>query len=146
MSTKDPRSSQPGELELGAIEFEVTDLSTARRSLDELPAGIEERKHLEPGYWEARRRRQVPSDRALTGAAIDWMLSLPDPVRPRSLCEFYPRVANTVADVWGDRSRASIMVDRLLHDDRGGARRGFPDPVRSDLSLLHRYLQSLQRR
>lgn len=133
---------QPGNpIDLGALDFEFTDLTSARKSLEELPAGIEERKHLEPGYWEARRRKHLTaSDRALTGAAIDWLLSLPEPVRPKNLCEMYPRVANTVADTWSDRTRATVIVDRLINDDRGGTRKGFPAPVKEDLVRLLRYL------
>ena len=143
MTNKESRTQHPGDL--GALEFEFTDIQTARQSLDQLPAGIEERKFLESGYWEGRRRRPMASDRALTGAAIDWMLALPEPVRPQHLCQAFPRVANTLADVWTDRSRATMTVDRLLKDDRGGTRRGFPDDVRSDLAVLYRYLQGLQR-
>ena len=143
MPNKEPPSHTPGEL--GALEFEFTDITTARKSMDELPAGIEERKHLESGYWEAKRRKQLPSDRALTGAGIEWMLSLPEPVRPQRLCLQYPRVANSLADIWSDRSRTTMTVDRLLKDDRGGVRRGFPDDVKSDLAVLYRYLQGLQR-
>jgi hypothetical protein len=142
MAKHEPRTSQPAEL--GAIEFEITDFNSARRSLNEPPPGIEERKHLESGYWEARRRRVVPSDRALTGLTIDWVLSLPEPVRPMHLCEAFPRVANTVAEIWPDRGVVTSMVGSLLADDRGGSRRGFPTEVQADLTLLHRYLQGLQ--
>lgn len=143
MPNKEAPTRQPGEL--GALEFEFTDLTTARKSLEELPPGIEERKYLESGYWEGRRRKPLPSDRALTGVAIDWMLGLPEPVRPQHLCHAFPRVANTLAEAWSDRSRATMTVDRLLKDDRGGTRRGFPDEVKSDLAVLYRYLQGLQR-
>ncbi len=139
---KDSNTHQPND---GALEFEFIDLKAARKSLDELPAGIEEVKHLESGYWEQRRRKQLPSDRALTGTAIDWLLSLPEPVRPQRLCQTFPRVANTVAELWGiDRSRVTVTVERLLNDDRGG-RKGFPDDVKSDLAVLFRYLEGLRR-
>ncbi len=144
MPTKETPSQQPAN-ELGALEFELTDLSVARKSLDEPPPGIEERKHLEAGYWEARRRKQMASDRALTGATIDWLLALPEPVRPQRVCQEFPRVANTLAEIWVDQGRAAKTVSRLLEDDRGGSRRGFPDDVRSDLAVLFRYLQGLQR-
>jgi hypothetical protein len=143
MPNKEAPTKQPGEL--GALEFEFTDLTTARKSLEEPPPGIEERKYLESGYWEERRRKQLPSDRALTGMTIDWMLALPDPVRPQHLCQAFPRVANTLSETWLDRSRATTSVERLLKDDRGGTRRGFPDDVKSDLTVLYRYLQGLQR-
>ncbi len=143
MPNKETPPPQPGDL--SAIEFELIDLTVARKSLDELPPGIEERKFLESGYWEKRRRRQLPSDRALTGVAIDWLLSLPEPVRPQRLCQAFPRVANTLAETWSDRSLATMTVEHLLNDDRGGSRRGFPDDVKPDLAVLYRYLQGLLR-
>jgi hypothetical protein len=132
---------------LAPLEFELTDLTSARRALDALPPGIEERKHLEPGYWETRRRRQVlPSDKALTGPTIDWLLSLPEPVRPKNLCQFYPRVANTVSGGWADMEKSAVVVDQLLNDTRGGTRQGFPEHVKVDLQLLLRYLDLLKKR
>jgi hypothetical protein len=143
MPNKELPTHHPGEL--AALEFEITDFSAARKSLDEPPPGIEERKYLEAGYWETRRRKQLASDRALTGDAIQWLLTLPEPVRPNRLSHDFPRVVNTLCIVWQDRSRAAMTVERLLKDDRGGTRRGFPDDVRLDLAVLHRYLQGLQR-
>ncbi len=40
----------------GSIEFEATDFDSARQALDELPAGVIQVKHLQPGYWESLRR------------------------------------------------------------------------------------------
>jgi hypothetical protein len=119
----------------GAIEFELTDLGDARQALDDLPPGVREREQLEPGYWEQRRRRALPSDRALTGAAIDWLMTLPAEVRPHALCEQFPRVANVIADAWIDVQAGNRLFDRLLRDDRGG-RRGFPPAVEQELRRL----------
>lgn len=132
--------------DLPPLNFELTDLSAAKREVDRLPPGINERKNLDPTYWSKHRRVPSPTDRALTGAAIDWMMSLPPAVRPRHLSEQYPRVTNTVADVWSDPARAAVMIDRLLHDDRGGTRRGFPEDARKDLAVLLRYLTVQQQR
>jgi hypothetical protein len=124
---------------IDAFEFEVIDIDSARHELDALPAGITQR----PGYWTQKRRQQAATDRALTGATIDWMVSLPDAVRPKHLCEQFPRVANTVASMWRDKTRSLVMMDRLMHDDRNGTRRGFPEPVMYDLGVLVHYRQKI---
>lgn len=132
--------------ELDALDFEFIDMNSARQELDQLPPGINERKNLDPSYWATHRRPPAAADRALTGAAIDWIMALPPAMRPNRLCELYPRVANTIADVWSDLPRTAVMIDRLLHDDRGGTRRGFPEDVRKDLAVLLRHATLLQQR
>ena len=119
----------------GSIEFELTDLSDARHALDDLPPGVREREQLEPGFWEQRRRKPAPTDRALTGAAIDWLIKLPADVRPRALSEQFPRVANVLAQAWYDGAQGDALLRRLLVDDRGG-RRGFPAEVEAELRRL----------
>ena len=128
-----PRARPPG-----TIEFELTDLSDARHVLDELPEGVLEREKLEPGYWEQRRRKALVTDRALTGAAIDWLIKLPPEVRPKVLCEQFPRVANVIADAWNDGPAGDRLFARLLSDDRGG-RRGFPADIEHELLRLVDY-------
>ena len=80
-----------------AIDFELVPVDAARAVHDEPPAGVESLPTLVPGYWVERRRKPGASDRALTGSAIDWLLALPAAVRPKLLCERYPRVVNAVA-------------------------------------------------
>lgn len=128
----DPASRDPG-----SIDFEPTDLSTARAALDELPPGVERLPTLAPGYWEQRRRKPQATDRALSGGAIDWVLSLPPSLRPRELCERFPRVANALAEVWRDPARRAALLDDLLLDRRGG-RQGFPPEIRREIEQLRR--------
>lgn len=142
--TSDSQGKKPADLE--PLNFEFTDLAAAKREGERLPPGVSERRNLDPTYWPTHRRPPSPTDRALTGAAIDWMMALPAAVRPRNLSEQYPRVTNIVAEVWGDPARAAVMIDRLLHDDRGGVRRGFPEDVKKDLAVLLRYLTVQQQR
>jgi hypothetical protein len=124
-----------------AIEFEITDFDEARRALDELPAGLEQMQRKTPGYWESRRRPPGPSDRALTGTAMDWILALPAPVRPHLTCEQFPRVVNAIADSWEDVPRSTRVLDHMINDYRGG-RRGFPATVQAELAQLMRHQQS----
>lgn len=121
---------------LDALEFELTDLDDARRALDELPPGIGAAQAIGPGYWQGRRRPPQPTDRALTGAAIAWMLGLREDLRPRELCERFPRLANALAVVWPDAAQRQRALERLVNDERG-QRAGFPHAVRMELELLY---------
>ncbi len=132
MNTHGPDSKPP---ELGALNFELTDFDDARHALDELPPGVGTARALEPGYWDSRRRKPQVTDRALTGAAIDWLLALPPDLRPKALCERYPRVANALAAVWPDRADRHAAIERLVNDERG-QRAGFPHAIRMEIETL----------
>jgi hypothetical protein len=119
------------------FEFELTDFDTARAAHDRLPDGVDRLPELTPGYWEQRRHKPLPSDRALTGATIDWVLALPPSLRPRQLCEQFPRVANAIATAWVDRAERDRVLDDLLIDRRG-RRRGFPVSVVREVEALRR--------
>jgi hypothetical protein len=121
----------------GSIEFEITDFDEARRALDELPPGVEQVQSLLAGAseWAGRRRKPLPSDRALTGEAMDWVVSLPTALRPHTTCEHFPRVVNAVASSWGDPVFSLQVLDHMINDYRGG-RRGFPPTVQHELAAL----------
>ena len=135
--TPSPKSGSPD-----SIDFELTDFDEARHALDELPAGVREVHRLAPGYWEQRRRGPVPTDRALAGTTLDWLLRLPPRVQPRHLAERYPRVVNAIASTWGDRQRSVAVLDDLIVDHRGG-RRGFSPDVDAELHALRDYRAEL---
>jgi hypothetical protein len=118
----------------GSIDFQLTDLDDARHALDELPAGVGRLPQMDPGYWLQRRRKPQAADRALVGATIDWLVSLPQQLRPQALCDQYPRAANAVAEAWNSPQRLAVL-DALLSDRRGN-RRGFPPQARRELEAL----------
>jgi hypothetical protein len=122
----------------GSIDFEVTDFDEARRALDELPAGVEQVQALFSGSWADRRRKPLPTDRALTGAAMDWVVSLPTALRPHATCEQFPRVVNAIADSWMDAAFSVQVLDHMINDYRGG-RRGFPPAVKQELERLYEH-------
>lgn len=136
-----PKPSSP----LDSLDFEITDFDEARRALDELPAGLQVMQQKTSGYWEHRRRSVLPSDRALTGAAMDWVVALPPTVRPHTTCEQFPRVANAIAKSWEDVPLCRRVLDHMLNDYRGG-RRGFPAMVQAELSTLMQHQQAASRR
>lgn len=129
------RNAPPERPAFDALEFEVTDFGEARQALEELPPGIAELAHAKPANWSERRRPQRPSDRALTGAAVDWVMSLPPGLRPQKLSMQYPRVANQLADLWPDTRAVRMALEELLIDRRGG-RRGLPEPVQAEVQML----------
>ena len=134
------RSPKPDRPPLGAIEFELTDFEQARQVLDELPAGLDP-THGDPAFWVSRRRPQTAADRALTGQALEWMVSLPQALRPQQLGRLFPRIANALATVWPEPREALRALDGLLVDRRGG-RRGLPDAVQAELRGLQSHLES----
>jgi len=125
----------------GLIEFEFTDVETARREADK-PAAVLALEKLLPGYWEEQRRPLAPSDRALTGKSIDWLLGLPSNARPKVLCEQYPRIANHLADIWANPRDTQLVLMRLLADERGN-RKGFSLQIEQEFGRLAAYVQSL---
>jgi hypothetical protein len=132
MSNRTPPPSRPA---FDALEFEVTDFGEARQALDELPPGIAELAQRASGNWAERRRPPKPSDRALTGAAVDWVMSLPPGLRPQKLSMQYPRVANQIAEIWADTRAVRMALEELLLDRRGG-RRGLPDAAQAEVRAL----------
>jgi hypothetical protein len=122
----------------GAIEFELVPVDAARAAHDQLPPGVESLPSLVPEYWPQRRRKPVPSDRALTGQAIDWLLSLPAPMRPKQLCERYPRVTNAIAAIEAPAEQLAHLEGLLV--DRRGNRAGFPQDVQYELEALYDFL------
>ena len=135
-----PSSKPP----LDALDFEITDFDEARRALDELPAGLTAMQHTTPGFWEQKRRHALPSDRALTGTAMDWVVALPVPIRPHTTCEQFPRVVNAIAESWDDVPLCTRVLEHMINDYRGG-RRGFPATVQAELSMLMRHQQQRPR-
>jgi hypothetical protein len=85
----------------------------------------------------ARQRRASPVAFLLANTQ-KWLDALPHRVQPHALCEFYPRVANFVAAMWGDMESLRAYFDELLVDRRGG-RKGFPREVFNNLRVLRDY-------
>jgi hypothetical protein len=125
----------------GPIEFEFSDAKAARREAAK-PAAVVALEKLLPGHWDEQRRPLTPSDRALTGKGIDWMLSLPAYARPKTLCEQYPRIANHLADIWDNPRDTQLVLMRLLADERG-QRKGFSLQVEQEIGRVAAYVQSL---
>ncbi|WP_157615398.1 hypothetical protein [Rhizobacter sp. Root404] len=120
-----------------SFEFELTDFADAREALDNasIARAAEAARPAEPTDWSRRRRPRTASDRALTGAAIDWLLRMPPEVRPNRLSELMPRLVNQIAGAWSDKAWCLSALDDLLADKRGG-RRGLPYQLREEVLKL----------
>lgn len=85
------------------------------------------------------RSAPLPQDGALSVLARAWAAQLPQALRPASLLQCFPRLANRLALCWADPALASMLLTELRTDRRGG-RRGFPPSVAKELLSLHRNL------
>jgi len=73
---------------------------------------------------------------------VAWMASLPYAARPNELARRFPRIANSIAELWRRVARCEEYLDSLLVDQRG-ARRGFPPAVAHELGALRAYYAEL---
>jgi hypothetical protein len=120
----------------GTIEFELTGIEEARAAHDVLPPGIEQfERRQNPKLWQARRRRVVATDRALTGRSLEWVMRLPPALRPLALIDHFPRIVNSISASWADMEESLSVFDHLLNNRRT-ARRGFPAGVRLEIEAL----------
>lgn len=133
--------SRPPYKPSGLIEFEFTDVANVHKPA-ERPAAVSAIEQLMPGFWEAQRRAPSPTDRALTGKGIDWLLGLPAHARPKALCEQYPRIANHLAEHWGNLRDTQLALMHLLADERG-QRKGFSLQIEQEIGRLAAHVQSL---
>ena len=85
------------------------------------------------------RQRRAQPVAFLLPSTQKWLEGLPRRVQPHVLCDYYPRVANSLAAVWEDTEGLRAYFDGLFIDRRGG-RRGFPSDVLNDLRVLRYYL------
>jgi hypothetical protein len=126
----------------GMMEFEPVTVEEARAALDEIDAAMA--SLIRPEYWLKVRRSPMPTDRALTGRSMKWLLELPAELRPQITMQRYPRVLNALVDVWRDPDTRDHAFDNLLNDRRKG-RRGFPVDVERELSALCLFASALAR-
>lgn len=139
-----PSSPAKPPTEDNSFEFELTDFADARTALDNASIALaaEAARPAEPTDWAKRRRARTPTDRALTGSTIGWLLTLPTEVRPVCLSEQMPRLANQIADSWLQRSRCLAALEVLLSDNRGN-RKGLPYQLRHEVTQLLAYCRTL---
>jgi len=88
-----------------------------------------------------RLRRASPANEPFT-ATLRWVEDLPHPVRPLTLLDRYPRIANALANGWNDPALVRGYLFDLLIDHRGG-RAGFPLDVQGEILALRAYFDDM---
>ncbi len=120
-----------------SLEFVKVSITDGRQELES------QRKPVDDRAWVARR---APQRRAvLLDATTLWMAELPQPVRPTLLARRFPRIANSIAELWRRVADCEEYLDTLVVDRRGG-RTGFPPEVAQELTALRSYFAELHRR
>ena len=102
-----------------------------------------ERERADNRAWVARR---APERRAvLLDTTTLWMAELPQAIRPVNLARKFPRIANSIAELWRRVARCEEYLDTLVVDLRGD-RTGFPSEVAQELTALRSYFAELHPR
>ena len=117
-----------------SLEFKAVSVAEARAALDS-----EQKRQAEMARAPADSRAEAER---LLDATIRWMAGLPDPVRPTLLARQYPRIANSVAELWPRVARCEAYLDSLIVDERGG-RKGFPVDIALELTRLRSHYAEL---
>lgn len=81
------------------------------------------------------RHPEPTAEHQVSKKGMDWLLSLDKEHFPIELAKYYPRIINTLADVWGSAADGRAYLDGLLLDDRGD-RMGFSMSVLRELIAL----------
>ena len=122
-----------------SLEFEKVSVDDARKAL-EGPPKSEAKDKAAPVV-----RRGPDVNPALLDATVAWIAELPYTVRPTELAQRFPRIANSIAELWPRVDRCEQYLDALLVDQRGD-RKGFPMSVALEIASLRSYYTELHPR
>ena len=117
-----------------SFEFEKVSIADVRQELE---------RQRKPVDDSARIAQRAPQSRAvLLDTTTLWMAELPQAVRPINLARKFPRIANSIAELWRRVARCEEYLDTLVVDLRGN-RTGFPPEVGQELTALRSYFAEL---
>ncbi len=88
------------------------------------------------------RLRTYQKNNVLLNSTVAWMANLPEAVRPMALVRRFPRIANSIADLWRRVGRCEEYLESLVVDRRGN-RTGFPPEVAQELIKLRSFYSEL---
>jgi len=110
-----------------SLDFEKVSVEDARKAL--------EGPSKEDDPPKTHMRRNSGTNPILLDATVAWLEELPYAVRPNELASRFPRIANSIADLWRRVARCEEYLDSLVVDQRGD-RKGFPHAVAQELATL----------
>ena len=117
-----------------SLEFEKVSIADLQQELGSQRNRVDDR---------ARVARRAPQSRVvLLDTTTLWMAELPQAVRPVNLARKFPRIANSIAELWRRVARCEEYLDTLVVDLRGD-RTGFPPDVAQELTALRNYFAEL---
>jgi hypothetical protein len=122
-----------------SLEFEKVSVDDARKALDGPPRTAKNDRAV------AVVRRGPDVNPVLLDATVAWMAELPYAVRPTELANRFPRIANSIAELWRRVSRCEEYLDSLVVDQRGD-RKGFPPAVALEITALRAHFAELHPR
>lgn len=111
-----------------SLEFEKLSVADVRREID--------RQHQRNHEGKRVALRTAQDHAILLDATAIWIAGLPADIRPIALARTFPRIANSIADLWRRVARCEEYLDTLVVDLRGD-RSGFPPDVAKELTALH---------
>jgi len=76
------------------------------------------------------------AQKAIDAAAEAFYRALPEGEYPKALIDGYPRIADKIFALRGNKEALRVYFEGLLTDDRGG-RQGFPFPVIVNVQNLY---------
>ena len=120
-----------------ALEFEKVSVADVQRELENQRKQVDDRAHAV--------QRAPQSDAVLLDATTLWMAGLPPAVRPIVMARTFPRIANSIAELWRRVARCEEYFDTLVVDMRGD-RTGFPPEVAQELTALRIHFNELHSR
>ena len=117
-----------------SLEFEKVSIADIQQELGSQHKRVDDR---------VRVAQRAPQSRAvLLDTTTLWMAELPQAVRPIMLTRKFPRIANSIAELWRRVARCEEYLDTLVVDLRGD-RMGFPSEVAQELTALRSYFAEL---
>ena len=116
------------------LEFNKLSLAEARGDVDRDPPKADERKQVVA--------RTAHTSAVLLDETSRWLATLPANVRPLACARKFPRIVNSIADVWRRVRQCEEYLDSLQIDERGN-RAGFPLDAAKELSALRSYYADL---
>lgn len=120
-------------IEHDVVAFEKVSIAEAKAALHG-----KEQPSRRARDWTYARSPLQSSDVKLEDATIEWLLDLPEHVRPLRLARKFPRIANKLSREWKRPVNCDRIFDELMIDYRG-TRQGFPFEVAKEITELRAY-------